>query len=299
MMSRTAFRKSSHSVNGSACLETWFKKSSRSNANGTCVEAAHPTADTVLVRDSKDVAIPGLSFTPAAWTAFWVCLSAWLAMSFAVARAEYRRTRAKALGRIEDRMDSLTVATIRSQAHRDAVHNAKVMFFVWPLYTPVAMFAELVKMIVIGRPAKTTTEINWETAHSLRETQRRIAELEDQNRHDQLIADDPTGPRPHPDCRVCGTVTYPVRSMVDDPLPPGYNPKIHARCTATTCAMGDHANQGSHIVSRPMPVPNGQTHGPSCALCKDATTWGQSIPGHPFIPVPDDRSYPGIRYEAP
>lgn len=69
-MSRTAYRKSSHSAHGSACLETWFKKSSYSNANGTCVEAALPESGTVLVRDSKDVTITGLSFTPGAWSAF-------------------------------------------------------------------------------------------------------------------------------------------------------------------------------------------------------------------------------------
>lgn len=46
----------------------WFK-SSRSNANGTCVEVA--ITDTVVaMRDSKDRSGPALAFPAAAWTAF-------------------------------------------------------------------------------------------------------------------------------------------------------------------------------------------------------------------------------------
>jgi hypothetical protein len=47
----------------------WFKSSYSGSDGGDCVEvAAHPGA--VHVRDSKDPEIPGLTFAPAAWSAF-------------------------------------------------------------------------------------------------------------------------------------------------------------------------------------------------------------------------------------
>ncbi|MCX4470991.1 hypothetical protein C5N14_15865 [Micromonospora sp. MW-13] len=47
---------------------TW-KKSTRSNAGGDCVEVATPP-QAVMVRDSKDRQGPVLSFSPTAWTSF-------------------------------------------------------------------------------------------------------------------------------------------------------------------------------------------------------------------------------------
>lgn len=47
---------------------TW-RKSSRSNTGGNCVEVA-PMSQTVAVRDSKDPAGPQLSVGTAAWSAF-------------------------------------------------------------------------------------------------------------------------------------------------------------------------------------------------------------------------------------
>jgi hypothetical protein len=46
-----------------------WRKSTRSAANGACVEIAE-TADTVLVRDSKDATGPRLEFGYASWQAF-------------------------------------------------------------------------------------------------------------------------------------------------------------------------------------------------------------------------------------
>lgn len=51
---------------------TW-RKSTRSNVEGSCVEA--PYVDGVAqVRDTKDRSGPMLAFEPAAWTAFVECL---------------------------------------------------------------------------------------------------------------------------------------------------------------------------------------------------------------------------------
>jgi hypothetical protein len=46
-----------------------WRKSSRSNGGGNCVEVAH-VENVVAVRDSKDPYGPALIFTPAAWAAF-------------------------------------------------------------------------------------------------------------------------------------------------------------------------------------------------------------------------------------
>lgn len=48
---------------------TW-RKSTRSNSQGACVEVADNLAGVVGVRDSKDPYGPILAVSPAAWTAF-------------------------------------------------------------------------------------------------------------------------------------------------------------------------------------------------------------------------------------
>ncbi|WP_326552996.1 DUF397 domain-containing protein [Micromonospora sp. NBC_01813] len=52
----------------------WFK-SSRSASNAACVEV-RLGADTIGVRDSKDVSGPALAFDSAAWTGFLTTLKA-------------------------------------------------------------------------------------------------------------------------------------------------------------------------------------------------------------------------------
>ncbi|MFY1699462.1 MULTISPECIES: DUF397 domain-containing protein [unclassified Solwaraspora] len=55
-----------------APADGWFK-SSRSSDNAACVEV-RLGADTIGVRDSKDVSGPALAFDPAAWTGFLTTL---------------------------------------------------------------------------------------------------------------------------------------------------------------------------------------------------------------------------------
>ncbi|MDG4772736.1 DUF397 domain-containing protein [Solwaraspora sp. WMMD792] len=47
-----------------------YRKSTRSDSTGSCVEVATNVPATVLVRDSKDPAGPALTFSPAGWTSF-------------------------------------------------------------------------------------------------------------------------------------------------------------------------------------------------------------------------------------
>ena len=54
----------------------WFKSSYSKDSGGACVEVALAAADaTVRVRASKDITIPGLNVSEAAWTAFTTDLS--------------------------------------------------------------------------------------------------------------------------------------------------------------------------------------------------------------------------------
>ncbi|MEV7234100.1 DUF397 domain-containing protein [Streptomyces sp. NPDC051020] len=66
------FKSSHSSEEGGECIEvalTWHKSSYSSGEGGECVEVADcPNA--VHVRDSKDIARPGLAVAPTAWAAF-------------------------------------------------------------------------------------------------------------------------------------------------------------------------------------------------------------------------------------
>ncbi|WP_405728291.1 DUF397 domain-containing protein [Streptomyces sp. NBC_01537] len=48
---------------------SWWK-SSYSGNNGACLEVALPDEHSIAVRDSKDLAVPSLSFPSQAWSAF-------------------------------------------------------------------------------------------------------------------------------------------------------------------------------------------------------------------------------------
>ncbi|NIL59598.1 DUF397 domain-containing protein [Salinispora arenicola] len=54
-----------HDLTGAA-----WRKSTRSNNGGNCVEVADDLAGKVGLRDSKDPSGPILTFSPAAWTTF-------------------------------------------------------------------------------------------------------------------------------------------------------------------------------------------------------------------------------------
>jgi hypothetical protein len=47
-----------------------WRKSSRSDASGPCVEVANNIPGVIAVRDSRDPTGPALVFTPAEWDAF-------------------------------------------------------------------------------------------------------------------------------------------------------------------------------------------------------------------------------------
>ncbi|MFD4903645.1 DUF397 domain-containing protein [Kitasatospora purpeofusca] len=70
MIGDAVWFKSSHSGNeGGDCVEVWFKSSYSGGEGGACVEVAE-TAESVLVRDSKDKSGPRLAFSSAAWSSF-------------------------------------------------------------------------------------------------------------------------------------------------------------------------------------------------------------------------------------
>lgn len=64
-----AWRKSSFSANGGACVEVAWRKSSFSGNGGGCVEVGWRDT-TTAVRDSKNVNSPVLDFPVPEWRAF-------------------------------------------------------------------------------------------------------------------------------------------------------------------------------------------------------------------------------------
>ncbi|MET8625598.1 DUF397 domain-containing protein [Kitasatospora sp. NPDC004669] len=74
---KLTWRKSSRSNDSGNCVEfampeetTIFKKSSYSGGNHNCVEIARPDGSASFIRDSKDPSGPALAFGRAAHTAF-------------------------------------------------------------------------------------------------------------------------------------------------------------------------------------------------------------------------------------
>ena len=66
----TWFKSSYSTGSGGECVEVaWFKSSYSGAEGGDCVEVS-ASADTVLVRDSKDATGPVLSIPSARWAAF-------------------------------------------------------------------------------------------------------------------------------------------------------------------------------------------------------------------------------------
>ncbi|WP_024760008.1 DUF397 domain-containing protein [Streptomyces exfoliatus] len=66
------FKSSYSGDQGGDCVEvavSWVKSSYSSDYTGNCVEIA-TCADSVHVRDSKDLAVASLSVSPSAWAAF-------------------------------------------------------------------------------------------------------------------------------------------------------------------------------------------------------------------------------------
>ncbi|MER5709926.1 DUF397 domain-containing protein [Streptomyces sp. NPDC002122] len=66
------FKSTYSSPQGGDCVEiavSWVKSSYSGPEGGDCVEIA-TCADSVHVRDSKDLAVPSLSVSPSAWAAF-------------------------------------------------------------------------------------------------------------------------------------------------------------------------------------------------------------------------------------
>ena len=64
-----SFRKSSRSFANGNCVEVGFRKPARSMSNGNCVETASGCG-AVLVRDTADRDGTVLAFSAAAWSAF-------------------------------------------------------------------------------------------------------------------------------------------------------------------------------------------------------------------------------------
>ncbi|MFC9705199.1 DUF397 domain-containing protein [Streptomyces sp. NPDC056943] len=66
------FKSSYSGDQGGNCVEvavSWVKSSYSGDQGGACVEVAS-CAESVHVRDSKDLAVPSLSVSPSAWAAF-------------------------------------------------------------------------------------------------------------------------------------------------------------------------------------------------------------------------------------